>query len=96
MGITGSDGAPRLARGLVFAVAAALLSVHVVKALGQIPADPAAGLTIVAACLAILALEFRPATWPRVFAQVACGVVAVVPSKGQGSKAGVVARRMPG
>ncbi|MEZ0115179.1 signal transduction histidine kinase [Catenulispora sp. EB89] len=80
MGITGSDSAPRLARGLVFAVAAALVSVHVIKAAGRVPGDPAAGLTIIAACLAILLLEFRPARWPRVVAQLACGFVAVLPA----------------
>jgi len=80
VGITGSDGAPRLARGLVFAVASALVSVHVIKAAGRVPADPAAGLTIIAAGLAILALGLRPATWPRVAAQLACGFVAVVPA----------------
>ncbi|WP_194927075.1 sensor histidine kinase [Catenulispora pinisilvae] len=79
MGFTGNDNMPRLARGLVFAVAAALVSVHFAKALGRIPADPAAGLTIVAACAAILALEFRPASWPRAVAQLACGFLAVVP-----------------
>jgi signal transduction histidine kinase len=88
MGITGSDGAPRLARGLVFAVAAALVSVHFVKASGQVATDPAAGLTIIVACLAILGLELRPATWPRVFAQLACGLVAAVPA---GASVGMLA-----
>jgi signal transduction histidine kinase len=76
----GSDGVPRLARGLVFAVAAALLSVHFVKALGRIPGDPAAGLTIVVACIVVLVLEFRPASLPRVVTQLACGLAAVVPA----------------
>ncbi|MEY9906543.1 signal transduction histidine kinase [Catenulispora sp. MAP12-49] len=88
MGITGSDSPPRLARGLVFAVAAALVSVHVFKAASRIPGDPAAGLTIVAACLAILALEFRPATWPRMAAQLVCGFAAVVPA---GASVGLLA-----
>ena len=88
MGITGSDSPPRLARGLVFAVAAALVSVHVFKAASRIPGDPAAGLTIVAACLAILALEFQPATWPRMAAQLVCGFAAVVPA---GASVGLLA-----
>lgn len=89
----GSDSAPRLARALVFAVAAALVSVHVIRAVGRIPGDPAAGLTIIAAAAAILALEFRPmpwprSAWPRVVAQLACGFVAVVPA---GASVGLLA-----
>ena len=77
-GVTaGTEAAPRLARGLVFAVAAALVSVHFFKALGRLPSDPAAGVTIVAACLVILGLEFRRASFLRVHAQLACAFVAV-------------------
>ncbi|NUR29709.1 MAG: hypothetical protein HOV83_28315, partial [Catenulispora sp.] len=72
-----TEAAPRLASGLVFAVAAALVSVHFFKAVGRLPSDPGAGITVIAACLAILGLELRPASLVRVLAQLACGFTAV-------------------
>jgi putative ABC transport system permease protein len=71
----GGEAAPRLASGLVFAVAAALVSVHFFKAVGRLPSEPVAGVTIMAASLAILGLAFRPASVPRVLTQLACGFV---------------------
>ncbi|WP_344657489.1 sensor histidine kinase [Catenulispora subtropica] len=84
----GNEAAPRLANGLVFAVAAALVSVHFFKAVGRLPSDPAAGVTIIAACSAILGLEFRRASLARVLTQLACGFAAIVPA---GASVGLLA-----
>ncbi|MFD0638655.1 hypothetical protein ACFQ9X_50945 [Catenulispora yoronensis] len=61
----------------MFAVAAALVSVHFFKALGRLPSDPAAGATILVACLAVLGLELRPASLVRIATQLGCAFVAV-------------------
>ncbi|TQF04659.1 two-component sensor histidine kinase [Kitasatospora acidiphila] len=58
-GESGRDVAPRLARALVVAVAAALASAHLLKGLGRIPTAPVAGVAIAAACLALVALQLR-------------------------------------
>lgn len=58
-GESGGDVAPRLARALVVAVAAALASAHLLKGLGRIPTAPVTGGAIAAACLALVVLQLR-------------------------------------
>ncbi|MEW1910924.1 histidine kinase [Kitasatospora sp. NPDC085895] len=49
----------RPARALVIAVAAALASVHLLKGVARTPAEPGSGTAVVAACLALVALQLR-------------------------------------
>ncbi|MER7751653.1 histidine kinase [Kitasatospora sp. NPDC097643] len=58
-GVAGRDIAPRLAGVLVMAVAAALGSVHLLKGLGRIPAEPGAGAAVAVAALALVGLQLR-------------------------------------
>ncbi|MFD7733581.1 histidine kinase [Kitasatospora phosalacinea] len=58
-GDRGRDVGPRVARVLVVAVAAALASAHLLKGLGRVPAEPVAGVAVVAGCLALVALQSR-------------------------------------
>ncbi|MFF4342799.1 histidine kinase [Kitasatospora sp. NPDC001540] len=58
-GERGRDVGPRVVRVLVVAVAAALASAHLLKGLGRVPAEPVAGVAVVAGCLGLVALQSR-------------------------------------
>ncbi|MFB7945595.1 histidine kinase [Kitasatospora phosalacinea] len=58
-GERGRDAGPRVVRVLVVAVAAALASAHLLRGLGRVPAEPVAGVAVVAGCLALVALQSR-------------------------------------
>jgi signal transduction histidine kinase len=59
VGVTRTETAPRLARGVVVVVIAALLSVHLLRAFGQISTHPTAGVTTAIACLGIFVVAAR-------------------------------------
>ncbi|MFJ9946474.1 histidine kinase [Kitasatospora sp. NPDC091207] len=90
-GAPGKDIASRLSHALVVAVAAAVASVHVLKGLARVPAEPGAGLAVAAACLTLVVAQLRhtspavrriaptapPVAWTA--AELAVGWLAVVP-----------------
>ncbi|MFD5918104.1 histidine kinase [Kitasatospora sp. NPDC058201] len=58
-GVASGDVAPRSSRALVGGVAAAVASVHLLKGLARVPAEPGAGLAVVVACLLLVAVQLR-------------------------------------
>ncbi|MEV0534060.1 histidine kinase [Kitasatospora sp. NPDC050463] len=90
-GAPGKDVASRLSHALVVAAAVAVVSVHLLKGLARVPAEPGAGLAVVAACLALVVVQLRhstpalrrlapvvpPVAWTAV--ELAVGGLAVVP-----------------
>ncbi|MET9398859.1 histidine kinase [Kitasatospora sp. NPDC002965] len=90
-GVASGDVAPRSSRALVGGVAAAVASVHLLKGLARVPAEPGAGLAVVVACLLLVAVQLRhvepglrravPAAAPVAWTltELAVGWLAVVP-----------------
>ncbi|MEE1828392.1 histidine kinase [Streptomyces sp. BE20] len=90
-GVASGDVAPRSSRALVGGVAAAVASVHLLKGLARVPAEPGAGLAVVVACLLLVAVQLRhvepglrravpaapPVAWT--LTELAVGWLAVVP-----------------
>ncbi|MED7948666.1 sensor histidine kinase [Streptomyces sp. BE303] len=90
-GVASGDVAPRSSRALVGGVAAAVASVHLLKGLVRVPAEPGAGLAVVVACLLLVAVQLRhvepglrravpaapPVAWT--LTELAVGWLAVVP-----------------
>ncbi|MGW2546751.1 hypothetical protein ACWC5I_39245 [Kitasatospora sp. NPDC001574] len=90
-GVASGDVAPRSSRAPVGGVAAAVASVHLLKGLARLPAEPGAGLAVVVACLLLVAVQLRhvepglrravpaapPVAWT--LTELAVGWLAVVP-----------------